>query len=113
MVNRSTIISSELANITDAQLQRRLKEEFNFACGPITDTTKSIYIKKLQELIDKSTASPATTSTGRSTPVKTPSTPVSTPKATRKRRATIAPASIEPVVEPVAKPETPKVTSKW
>ena len=106
MVNRPTIISSELANITDAQLQKRLKDEFNYACGPITDTTKSIYIKKLQELIDKSTSTtPTTSSTGRSTPVKTTTTPTSTPKATRRKRASVA-------AVPEVKPETPKVTSK-
>ena len=103
MVNKPILISNEIANITDAQLQKRLKDEFNFACGPITDTTKSIYIKKLQELIDKSTSSPARSTT----PVKT-ATPTSTPKATR--RKTI----VSPVIENVKteiKIDSPKVTS--
>ncbi|RWS19433.1 hypothetical protein B4U80_03231 [Leptotrombidium deliense] len=38
-------------NCSDVELRRRLREEFNFICGPVTDTTRSIYLKKLDNFI--------------------------------------------------------------
>lgn len=111
MVNKSINISDELVNITDAQLQKRLKDEFNFVCGPITGTTKSIYIKKLQELINSST----TTSTASTSTTKTKSTPIKTPVSTPKtRRKTIASPVIAEPEEPEVNPvDEPKITSKY
>jgi len=112
MVNKSVTISDELVGITDAQLQKRLKDEFNFACGPITSTTKEIYIKKLQQLIDnskstKSTTLPTTSISGRSTPVKSV-TPPSTPKT---RRKTVANPVIEVEEESMVPPKSTRRTS--
>lgn len=114
MVNK-IIISDELIGITDAQLQDRLKKEFGFNCGPITATTKDLYVKKLQEFINNS----ATTKSGRSTPtIKSintpvkPTTPTSTPTSTPKtRRKTLAkPLDTDDVIE--SEPELPKPTRR-
>ncbi|RWS10380.1 inner nuclear membrane protein Man1-like protein [Dinothrombium tinctorium] len=39
------------SNISDDELRRRLVDEFNFTPGPITDSTRGIYIKKLHGFI--------------------------------------------------------------
>lgn len=89
--------SRELADLTDAQLHRHLKEEFDFTCGPISDETRWLYIEKYKDFNKKSDRA------GRSTLVRTPSPPTSAPKATRKKRLTLPTAW---------RLETPKVTIK-
>lgn len=97
MVNKAIVVSDELLTLTDAQLAKRLKD-YNFSCGPITGTTKGIYLKKLQEFINGTD--------GRSTPVKT-TTPTSTPKTRRKTIAT-------PILDIDSDSELPKpITSKY
>lgn len=44
-------IPAELAALTDAQISKRLKDEFGFNCGPILPTTRNIYLKKLNNFI--------------------------------------------------------------
>lgn len=41
----------DFKNLTDDQLRSTLKNEYNFSCGPITASTRSLYIWKLSELI--------------------------------------------------------------
>ena len=69
---KSSVPLSDLANISDDQLRRRLESEFSYACGPITSTTKSVYLKKLQEFLNCSTGQSALgkISTGRSAAAK-------------------------------------------
>lgn len=111
MVNKAVVISEELVGITDAQLQRRLKDEFGFSCGPITGTTKEIYVKKLQEFINTSskTGGGGKTTTAKSTTntsVAKTTTPTATPKT---RRKTIATPAIDTDIET----DSPKPTSKY
>lgn len=37
--------------ISDEELVRRLRDEFDFACGPVTGSTRGVYMKKLEKLV--------------------------------------------------------------
>lgn len=103
MVNKSAqSTTDDLTDITDAQLAKRLKDEFNFVCGPILDTTRNLYIKKLKEFIEKDT----TKTTGKqSKPNSRTNSPVrtATPKTTR-RKTIATPLAVNQ--------DSPKPTSK-
>lgn len=78
---------NELANLTDEQLHQQIKAKLKIN-GPITDTTRSIYIQKLKDLQLNAAQSP---------PIK-PQRPIITPKAAAKRPKTTLSAS-KPVLK--------------
>lgn len=44
-------LQKEISSLTNKQLAQRFKDEFNYVCGPISPTTRSVYETKLINLI--------------------------------------------------------------
>lgn len=88
MVKVAQATPDDLADISDVQLIKRLKEEYNYVCGPILDTTRNLYIKKLKDFIEKDTN--AKTTGKQSKPNSRTNSPVRTATPKTNRRKTIA-----------------------
>ena len=52
-VDQSIESMDQLMTISNDDLRHRLENEFDFSCGPITASTRSVYLKKLVKLIEE------------------------------------------------------------
>jgi len=50
--------TEDLKSLSNDSIRRRLEEEFHFDCGPITQSTRSVYLKKLIKLINEKQEEP-------------------------------------------------------
>src|SRR5437868_11448278 len=52
-LSKSEGVLHHLITLSDDDLRYRLEVEFAFTCGPITESTRSVYLNKLVKLIEK------------------------------------------------------------
>jgi membrane protein Man1 len=53
MAENSVNNNENLNSLSNDLIRKRLEEEFGFDCGPITQSTRSVYLKKLKQLINE------------------------------------------------------------
>ena len=51
MGDKNYCLPDDIYQLSNDIIAKRLKEEFKFDCGPVTDTTRNVYLKKLKSLM--------------------------------------------------------------